>query len=217
MARDPAYNFFAGDAVAPRSITVTMDRPYWKGPKPLVGREQIVTSSAGGWKFRYNNIPIYGQSGRVFQAYMGAYALYGPLCYISPAMGKNMLVNHKTMTGISYKLAQAGASGDASIRVTRTGSTDATLMGGEYFEINGRLHLCVNATVYSSTAETWLIWPPLRGAYAVNTALEINDPRCLVSVVTDENAFSATYDLGVIAFVNVDFIEASWPNSSSYP
>lgn len=217
MARDPAYSLFANDVVAPRSITVTIDRPYWKGPKPLVGREQIVTSSAGGWKFRYNNIPIYGQNGRIFNAYMAAYALGSPLVYLSPALGKNMLVNHKTMTGISYKLSLAGAAGDSSIRVTRTGSTNATLMASEYFEINGRVHLCFNSVVYSSTEETWSIWPPLRGAYAVNTALEINDPRCLVSIVTDENAFSATYDLGNIAFVNIDFIEASWPNSTSYP
>lgn len=217
MARDPAYGLFANDVVAPRSITVTMDRPYWKGPKPLVGREQIVTSSAGGWKFRYNNIPIYGQNGRIFQSYMAGYAISGPLCYLRPVLGKSMLVKHKTMTGVSYKLALAGVVGDVNIRVTRTGSTDATLMGGEYFEINGRVHLCYNSVVYSTTAETWSIWPPLRGAYALNTALEINDPRCLVSVVTDENAFSATYELGNIAFANVDFIEASWPNSSSYP
>jgi hypothetical protein len=204
-------------SLPPKNITTIMDRPLFKGPKPLAGREQVVASSAGGWKISYSEIPVYGagnynytnDSGSKIQLYRQAMNICignGLPTLVSPVIGPLSLKNRYNLgTTSPTDCSLSGAHTKGAMSITFVNSTIAPLRFGDYFELNGRLH--VITTITGSTAT---IWPPLRANYSSGQLLEIADPRCLCYIEADSQANSITFQLGQIALWNVDFIEASW-------
>jgi hypothetical protein len=252
--RDPTIALWP-DNLAPMNMTATIDRPVFKGPKPLDGREQVVSSSAGGWLISYEGIPVYGDKFRQFRSIWTAIGAFARPIYVKPEFSPNMLAKRngispdvayfdqtgqlKNMlywganellwgtseplfwgndatdwsefqdgatftqsTGDCYLLT-AAARGDVLISVEN--STASSVEAGDYFEINGRLHV-----VHGIDGDTWSIWPPLRSAYDAGTQLEIDDPRMVAYLVTDSRALSQSVEFGRISRVSVDFIEANW-------
>lgn len=201
----------------PRNITLTMDRPVFKGPKPLSGREQVVVIDSGGWKISYEDMPIHAggkynyvnDTGSLIQHYRQAMNVcigYGRPTLVSPLIGPMSLKNRYnlgTTTPTDCYLSSAHSRGSTTISFVN--SALYPLKFGDYFELNGRLH----AITYISGGFAE-IWPPLRKDYAANQKLEIADPRCLCYVETDSRANSITIQNGTHAFWSVDFIEASW-------
>lgn len=100
-------------------------------------------------------------------------------------------------------LAANAKRGDVTLTVTN--STVSPVAAGDYFEIDGRLHL-----VRAIDGASWKIWPSLRKNAASGTVLEIDDPRLLAYLVTDSNALTLNQQFGRVSRVNVDFIEANW-------
>lgn len=253
--RDPATLLWP-DSLAPVSMTVTIDRPIFKGPKPLDGREQVVSSGAGGWLISYENIPIYGQKYREFRSVWLALGGFAKPIYVKPEFSVNMLARRNNVSALSsgfdpfgteknplfwglgeiiwgvsnpiawgneaandYASFEDGSfftqsTGDcflaaAAIRgattISVTNSVVSPVEAGDYFEIDGRLHV-----VQSIDNQTWNIWPPLRAAYVSGTVLEIDDPRCLAYLVTDSKMLAMQSDYGRLSRMSVDFIEANW-------
>lgn len=221
--RDPSIQDWP-DRFAPASMSVVIDRPVFKGPKPLDGREQVVMSSAGGWRITYDGVAVYGDLYRQFRSlWLSAVAMAKPI-YIKPEFTSNMLATRNGITPIltnftdasKYSdlaqsiqstgdciLASAASRGDVSITVTN--STLSPVNAGDYFELAGRLH-----TVVSINGNTWGIWPPLRANYATGSKLEIDDPRLLAYVVTDSNSANMPIQNGGVSRLTIDFIEANW-------
>ncbi|UOF79276.1 distal tail protein [Caudoviricetes sp.] len=252
--RDPSIALWP-DNLAPMNMTATIDRPVFKGPKPLDGREQVVSSSAGGWLISYEGIPVYGDKFRQFRSIWTAIGAFSKPIYVKPEFSPNMLAKRNNIsaqasnfdqigtlenmlywgskeilwgagepifwgtsgsgssvfldgawftqsTGDCYLLS-AAARGDVTISVFN--SAISSVEAGDYFEINGRLHL-----VQGIDGNAWSIWPPLRSAYDAGTQLEIDDPRMVAYLVTDSRALSQSVEFGRISRVSVDFIEANW-------
>lgn len=252
--RDPSIALWP-DNLAPMNMTATIDRPVFKGPKPLDGREQVVSSSSGGWLISYEGIPVYGDRFRQFRSIWTTIGGFSKPIYVKPEFSPNMLARRNNIvpetayfdqigtlenmvywgtkellwgagepifwgsgsigssvfldgaqftqsTGDCFLLS-AAARGDASITVLN--SAISTVEAGDYFEINGRLHI-----VQGIDGNTWSIWPPLRASYEAGTQLEVDDPRMLAYLVTDSPVLSQKVDFGRISRVSVDFIEASW-------
>lgn len=213
MARDGSIAVW--QMKAPKSVTVTMDRVFFRGPKPLAGREQIIIDPSAGWKFKYNNIPLWGSNLRLYNAYMALYASGSPFVYVRPEFGKYKLINRLGSINTTYRFATAVSKGALSCAIARTGTN--ILGAGDYFEINGRLHVIRSLGLNTSTnVDTWNFWPALRGSYAINSPIEIADPVCLVTIQPDSSAWEITTDNGIIAYQNVDFIEADWPSGTAY-
>jgi len=252
--RDPAILAWP-DAFAPRSMSVTIDRPVFKGPKPLDGREQVVAASAGGWLISYEGVPVYGQNYRSFRPMWVALAAFGRPVYVKPDFTENMLARRNLIDPIasgfspyavagnellwavnalnwgtgnpllwgnelaeytSFEdgsfftqstgdclLAAAAKRGDTSITVGN--SIVSPIEVGDYFEIDGRLHI-----VNGIDGQTWSIWPSLRANYAIGTVLEIDDPRLLTYMTTDSRGSVMSIDARAITFMTLEFVEAGW-------
>lgn len=218
MARDSGAVIIMPIEIAPKSVTITYDRPYFTGPKPLSGREQVVSNSSGGWLFKYNDIPLYGSKYRTFSQYMTYLTKTSIFIYVRPLFGPNKLVNRLGGTiSTTYTLSANVIKGDTSFVANRTGTI--VLQNGDFFEINGRLHRLhnIDPNIPSSGKDTFGFWPPLREAYASGTAIEITDPVCICNMTTNSPSFSETMDMGTIMFQSIEFIEANWPSGTLYP
>ena len=252
--RDPTIALWPDDLV-PMNMTVTIDRPVFKGPKPLDGREQVVASSAGGWLISYDGISVYGEKYRQFRSIWSAIGAFAKPIYVKPEFSPNMLAKRNGIlpqttyfdqigtlknvlewalaeltwgvgnpicwgtTGSGWSDFQDGAvftqsTGDCYLKssavrgdvyISVENSAVSNLEAGDYFEINGRLHL-----VQGIDGDSWSIWPPLRQSYPSGTQLEIDDPRMVAYLVTDSRALSLSNDFGRVSRVSVDFIEANW-------
>lgn len=216
-------------SLTPRNITVTMDRPVFTGPKPLAGREQVVSHSSGGWKISYEDIPIHvGSSGynydpasqvapfKTVKQIMLLMA-YDQSWIISPIIGPLSIKNRYnlgTTNPTDCFLTRDHTRGDTTIYFAN--STIAPLKNGDYFELNGRLHIVLytgigTGNIVSSKNElTSQIWPPLRSNYSANQLLEIADPRCTCYADVNSRANSLTMQMGMNGSWNIDFTEASW-------
>lgn len=222
--RDPAVLLWP-DTLAPVNMTSTIDRPVFKGPKPLSGREQVVQSSAGGWLISYSGIPVYGDKFRHFRSIWSSLGGFAAPVYVKPEFSPNMLARRNNISATATTFATDSTTFSDGSRFTQstgdcvlatdavrgattisvTNSTVSPVQTGDYFEIDGRLHV-VNAI--DGTA--WKIWPPLRANYAAGTILEIDDPRMLAYLVTDSSALTLNVQFGRLSRVDVDFIEANW-------
>lgn len=222
--RDPTVLVWP-DAFAPRSMTVTIDRPVFKGPKPLDGREQVVSSSAGGWLISYEGVPVWSARYNQFRPMWMSLAAYARPVYVKPDYTENMLARRNNISAIKTKYgAQNVAHSDGSqftqstgdcilaanakrndVVLTVTNSTVSPVTAGDYFELDGRLH-----NVRAIDGNKWSIWPPLRKNAANGTVLEIDDPRLLAYMTTDSRGVAMQTEARNISFMNIDFIEANW-------
>lgn len=252
--RDPSVTLWP-DIFAPATMNITIDRPVFKGPKPLDGREQVVFSSAGGWLVSYDGVPVYESGYRQFRAIWSSITGFARAVYIKPEYSTNTLAARYGIvpdvaafeqvgtvkatinwgagdllwgqsnelfwgsegTGVSafddgafftqstgdcYLMAQASRG---AVTITVSNSAIYPLEAGDYFEINGRVHL-----LQGISGNTWSIWPPLRDSYETGTVIEIDDPRMLAYVTTDSRVSSISIGTGSVSHIAVDFIEANW-------
>lgn len=252
--RDPSIAIWP-DSLAPMNMTVTIDRPVFKGPKPLDGREQVVSSSAGGWLISYDGIPVYGANTRVFKSIWMSIGAFAKPIYVKPEFSPNMLAKRNGITALTADFDQVGTvknvvewginellwgageplfwgstgsgssdfqdgasftqstgdcylSSDAArgaVVISVVNSAISNVEAGDYFEINGRLHM-----VQGIDGNSWNIWPPLRDSYPSGTQLEIDDPRMIGYLATDSRALTHNIEFGRISHISIDFIEANW-------
>lgn len=217
MAGNPAILTFPS-YFAPKSVTITIDRPFYTGPKPLSGREQIVSSFSGGWQFKFNDIALKEYLVRDYLSYMSYLSTNSPLIYVCPVFGQSRLGKRNANAfNITYTLDSNVVQNATSIVVSRNQSP--VLGYGELFEINGRLHRVFGLSLNTPTTnkDTISFWPPLRANYTAGTQLEILLPICLMTVVPNTEAYSTTQGLGGFAMQSIQFAEANWPNSVLYP
>ena len=97
--RNPATLLWP-DNLAPVSMTITIDRPVFKGPKPLDGREQVVSSGAGGWLISYENIPVYGNRYRQLRSIWLAIGGFARPIYVKPEFSVNMLARRNNISAL---------------------------------------------------------------------------------------------------------------------
>ena len=203
------------DNLIPKSVSVTMDRPVFKGPKPLSGREQVVAVDSGGWAISYDNIVLAGSARYLAFRKIWAETVGAALpVYIAPDFGPHTPAVRFGMTSspTNCYLSSSTARGATTIPVTN--SSGYALQAGDYFEINGRLHV-----IRSISGSSWTIWPPLRSyyngsSYQTNTpsltSMEIYDPRCLMYAVSDSKSNSMTLGDNAVGSVSLEFVEANW-------
>jgi hypothetical protein len=226
--RDPTILHWPS-GLAPQNPVLSIDRPLWKGPKPLAGREQYVMSSAGGWTLSYESVPIWKlQTLPQYRAVWGLLAGGGAPVYVSAFDRANSpasragastptLLAFSTgvifSTGVEFTrntgdclLAAAAAQNATQLSINN--SSVAPVTAGDYFELNGRLHVITG--IWPGTPTLIDIWPPTRAAYALNTPLEIDDPRFLAYLTPDSAALSQKLDFAGFGYANFDFTEASW-------
>lgn len=221
--RDPTVILWP-DIFAPVAMTVTIDRPTFRGPKPLDGREQVVASSAGGWLITYDGIPIYGDNHRLFRPLWTSVGGFARAVYIRPEYSPNMLAVRNNISPIAAGFSDAAKFSDTAqltqstgdcllaadakrgdVTISVTNSSVSTVAAGDYFEIDGRLHI-----VQGIDGMTWTIWPPLRADKVTGTQLEIDDPRTLAYVAADSRGLAQNIEFGRVARISIDFIEAGW-------
>ena len=213
------------DSFAPVNMTATIDRPVFKGPKPLDGREQVVSSSAGGWMISYEGIPIYADRIRFYRSIISRTGGFARPVYIKPEFSVNSLARRNNISPILRSFATQNVSfSDGSLfsqstsdcyltanaargatTISVNNSTISPVSAGDYFELSGRVYV-----VHGIDGQNWSIWPPIREAQSSGERLEIDDPRLLAYVVTDNQALSLNLQYGRIARINIDFIEANW-------
>lgn len=214
----PTRNYSASlwpDLLMPQSVTVQMDRPLFKGPKPLAGREQVVAVDSGGWNVSYDNITLSGSTRFLtYRALWIEIAANGLPVYVKPDFGPHTARVRLGMTSSPTTCTLSVAATKGATSITVSNSSGFALQAGDYFEINGRLHI-----IKSINTNVWTIWPPLRanyvsGSYAssypLGTQLEIYDPRCLMYATVDSRANAMTLSQSGVSQVSIDFIEASW-------
>lgn len=203
----------------PKRLTLTIDRPLFKGPKPLAGREQVVAVDSGGWQISYEDIPVY-RTGvtqtnnlSLFKAHFAYFYGYGNPTYVRVDYGPFTIANRLKLSSnpTSFKLSRAHAKRDTTLYFTNPPTTP--LIAGDYIEIDGRIHTLATAPVTTGGANnenSVTVWPPLRAAYASNLEIEVYDPRVLCYIATDSRGGSVTTSMGTFISYSVDFIEASW-------
>lgn len=221
--RDPTVLLWP-DNFAPVNMTVTIDRPVFKGPKPLDGREQVVSSTAGGWLISYEGVPVYGSNSRWFRSLWSSVGGLARKIYVKPEFSPNALAKRNNISAVTATFSDTAIFSDGSrfnqstgdcrlsanalrgaATISVTNSSVSAVQAGDYIELDGRLHV-----VQSIDGTSWNIWPPLRANYTSGTVIEIDDPRCLMYLVTDSKFLSTNVEFGRLSRVSVDFIEANW-------
>lgn len=94
--RDPSVLLWP-DAFAPAGQSIAIDRPIFKGPKPLSGREQVVQSSAGGWLISYEGVPVYRTLINQFRPLWTALAGLAQPVYVKPDFSEWSLARRKNI------------------------------------------------------------------------------------------------------------------------
>jgi hypothetical protein len=218
VSRDPAILLWPEWTFRPQQASKTIDRPLFKGPKPLDGREQVVATSAGGWLISYDAIPIYDVLYGAFSALWVQLAAKGRPIYVRPdllaATPAPTLVTFSDGSTYSDGGRLAQATGDCSllapaargatvISVTNSVANPRTV--GSFFEINGRAHI-----IDAIDGISWSIWPALRADYPAGTVLEVDDPRVLAYLTSDSKATVMNTDARQLTLMSFQFTEAGW-------
>ena len=107
--RDPTVAAWP-DSFSPRSMSVTIDRPAFKGPKPLDGREQVVFASAGGWLITYEGVPVYREKYREFRPIWFYFAAFSRPLYVKPDYTDQQLSRRNGITPIASGFDPYGVS-----------------------------------------------------------------------------------------------------------
>jgi len=104
-----------------------------------------------------------------------------------------------------YDCSLSAAASEGATEISVTNSATAPLSAGDYFEIDGRLHV-----IESIVGTTWAIWPQLRADYASGTVLEIADPRMKAYLDTKDAAAATQMQYGRWGEATLEFVEAGW-------
>jgi hypothetical protein len=222
--RNPKIRRWPNDLIIIQDVEVAFERPAFEGPQPLIGRPQVVTSPAAGWRITYHGALAHRGNVQAFRAMLARHRGRALPIYVSPydylngpvrragirgttrfgfVGGYQFTGGHSFLASIQdCTLVSAASEGDTEIRVNN--STMAPLSAGDYFELNERLHL-----VEDIIGSKWKTWPPLRADYAGGTVLQIRDPRMRAYLdISDSQALRLQY--GHWGQLSLSFIEAGW-------
>ncbi len=222
--RDPTIYKWPNNIITIDDIEIEMERPASSGPKPLIGRPQVAVSPAGGWRLTYHGALAHRGNIQAFRAMLAQHRGRARPIYVGPYDYANdsvalaggsrtalyTFVGGYTFLGGYYfeaSITDCTLAADASMGATEievTNSVLAPLIAGQYFEINGRLHI-----VEQIIGNVWTIWPGLRADYASGTWLEISDPR-MEAYLDLEETQAMRYQVGPWGEVSLPFIEAGW-------
>lgn len=223
--RDPLIKLWPVGTIPVRHVTVEMERPVFTGPAPIAGRPQMVVSSAGGWRITYvgalarnNNLRSFRamlarHRGRAAPIYVGPYDYpNGPVIRngaVSPIITRftdlTFFSDGATFTNSIADCILSAAAAKGATQISITNSATAPIAAGDYFELDGRLHIIEELTGGVAT-----IWPELRANYAGGTALEIEDPRMLAFLDIDGDTQAMQLQYGRWGEATLPFIEAGW-------
>ncbi|WP_363346283.1 hypothetical protein [Methylocystis echinoides] len=221
--RDPRYKLWPKE-LRPRDVTPAMVDPTISGGPTISSAPQLVASASGRWRLVYHEVRFREENilkARALLAYLARSGrLYvGPMNGIySPAGRANVATptlaqfsnGYKLSSG--YKLAQRiwdctldddVKAGD--VRIPVNNSPTAPLSAGDYFEIEGRLHV-----IQEIRGDKWTIWPELRADYTFGTVLEIDDPRMLARLDPKSQALACQMQLGWTGLATFEFLEERW-------
>lgn len=205
-------------ALCPRSVSFHLQNTSRSGGVSLTGTEQIVTSPAARWSasvalsihtdeqvlaLRALVAGLDGQAGTVAVPVFDARRAPWPLDLagrkITPRLAASGLD-----PSIRYRLAATAARGATSIAVLR--EHGSPLLPGQYFSIDGHLHLIV-ASTSATHATTLTIRPALRVSAAANTTLELARPVSVMRLANNDEG-AADLNLGRFADLTLNFVEA---------
>jgi hypothetical protein len=223
--RDPLVARWPESVVPVRHVTVIKERAALSGPSPLVGRGQTVVSPAGGWRVIYTGVLARPESLATLRALMAKIEGRSQPIYVGPYDYANGPVKRAgatspifyTFTGgyifsTGYRFASsikdcalAAAASIGATEIEVANSVMAPLEPGDYFELDGRLHV-----VEDIVGDLWTIWPPLRADYASGTVLEIADPRMKAYLETKDAAAATQMQYGRWGETTLEFVEAGW-------
>jgi hypothetical protein len=223
--RDPLIAKWPESVIPVRHVTVIKERVALSGPSPLVGRGQTVVSPAGGWRLIYTGVLARPESLSTLRALMAKIEGRSQPIYVGPYDYANGPVKRAgatspifyTFTGgyifsTGYRFASsiqdcalAAAASLGATEIVVTNSATAPLQAGNYFELDGRLHV-----VEDIVGDNWSIWPGLRADYASGAALEISDPRMKAYLDTEGAAAATQMQYGRWGEMTLEFVEAGW-------
>jgi hypothetical protein len=216
--RDPTVLVWPDTLFRPAGASATIDRPLFKGPKPLSGREQVVAADGGGWLISYTGIAVYGSNYSAWRSLWLKVAAMGLPVYVAPdlitAIPAATSTEFSDLEAFSDGASFAQRTGDcslsaAAVRGTRTisvtNSSARPRSAGDWFELDGRAHI-----IQEINGTTWTIWPSLRDNYASGTVLEIDDPRVKVYLLPDSKGNTMNTDSRQLTMMSLEFIEAGW-------
>ena len=222
--RDPQYLKWP-TTIAPKDIQIVVDRPAAFGQPVISGRPQMVVSSAGAWRISYVDVPFTPSNVLAFRSflsrvswglqkvYVGPYD-YANAPYIRASATSPITSNFSDGFQFSdstsfettiYDCTLAASALEGATQISVTNSATAPLSAGDYFELDGRLHV-----VEDINGTTWTIRPPLRAAYASGSILEIDDPRMLCVLDPKSAALTQQVQLGRFGTATFDFWEERW-------
>lgn len=222
--RDPTIRLWDIATFPIGEVEWEMVKPYEAGPDPLDGGEpQFVVSDNGRWRFTYHGVTINADNVHAFRALMARHRGRGALIYISPYDRRNgpvyrvngqSVISTKWSDGTTWSdgtqwaesISDCVLSADVvqgATQIPITNSVLAPLKVGDFFELDGRVHMIEDLTGGVAT-----VWPQLRKAHASGTMLEIADPRLLAFLSLDTPAFRS----GVSSFgqLSLTFQEERW-------
>ncbi|PPD10287.1 MAG: hypothetical protein CTY36_00400 [Methylocystis sp.] len=223
--RDPLVSKWPETTIPVRHVTPVKERAVSSGPQPLVGRPQTVVSPAAGWRLIYTGVlvrPLNVHALRALMAkiegrsqpiYVGPYDyVYGPVKRAGAVSPVTSTFSDATIfsdgtrweTSI-YDCTLAADAAQGAVEISVTNSATAPLRAGDYFELDGRLHV-----IESIIGTTWAIWPGLRADYAGGTVLEIADPRMKAYLETKDAAAATQMQYGRWGETTLEFVEAGW-------
>ncbi|MGD9545045.1 MAG: hypothetical protein AB7F41_14595 [Methylocystis sp.] len=223
--RDPLVSLWPEGVIPVRHVTPVKERAVSDGPQPLVGRPQSVVSPAAGWRLIYTGVLVRDFNvhalrallakieGRAQPIYVGPYDYaYGPVKRagatnpITSTFSDGTIFSDGTRWETSiYDCTLAADAAQGATQISVTNSVTAPLKGGDYFELDGRLHV-----IEEIVGGMWTIWPDLRADHASGTVLEIADPRMKAYLETKDAAAAAQMQYGRWGEITLDFVEAGW-------
>lgn len=197
------------DALKRASISFNPRGQVVTGPRTLTGRSNVNAVDAGYWTARLAlaTLPEGAaiRAARAFRAKLqgGAHQALVPVTdsgqapWPTPGVTSQAVSDFTDDTqfsdgaGFFEPLIRIALSADAALRAARVSVTvtaAGTISGGEYFSVDGRLHVIRDVVSVSGSAQTWDIWPPLRGPLSSGRDLNFDRPVCLMRL-TEEAAF----------------------------
>jgi hypothetical protein len=223
--RDPLVALWPENTIPVRHVTPVKERAVSSGPQPLVGRPQTVVSPAAGWRLVYAGVLVRPFNVHALRALMAkiegrAQPIYvGPYDYAYGPVKRAGATNPITSTFSDGTIFSDGMRWETSIydctltadaaqgatQISMTNSLTAPLKGGDYFELDGRLHV-----IEELSGSAAIIWPGLRADYPSGTVLEIADPRMKAYLETKDAAAAAQMQYGRWGEIALEFVEASW-------
>lgn len=226
--------FWPRTSLTPRHISVDIASRSLRTPSSLSGYTQVVSSDAGIWTVRYDEIPVYQGNGSeqalCFQAISGlAEGMLNPLLVHVYTRGRRPLPAGVTDDMIDFDAGvtfDTGATFDdattfygyfvdcvvgasAAVRATTITITKrlcGTIEPGHRFSIGYRLYQVRTVTSQDDDTAVVTIRPPLREAISVDQVVEFDNPVVQVRLASDAE-MNLPLQFNKWSFPTVNFIE----------